>query len=50
MIWTASGLSVAMPSRTADALTALEKSEHAANPHVAKFISFIRASERGITK
>ena len=35
---------------TAEALTALEKSEHAANPHVAKFITFIRASERGITK
>ena len=35
---------------TADALAALEKSEHAANPHVAKLINFIRASERGITK
>lgn len=35
---------------TADALAALEKSDHAANPHVAKLINFIRASERGITK
>lgn len=35
---------------TAEALISLEKSEHAANPHVAGFIAFIRASERGITK
>ena len=35
---------------TADAMSALDKSEHAANPQVAKFITFIRASERGITK
>ena len=35
---------------TTDALAALEKSEHAANPHVARLMAFIRASERGITK
>jgi UDP-N-acetylglucosamine acyltransferase len=35
---------------TGDALGALEKSEHAANSRVAKMISFIRASERGVTK
>lgn len=35
---------------TADALTRLEKSEHAANSHVSKLMTFIRTSERGITK
>jgi len=35
---------------TGDALDALEKSEHAANPRVAALIAFVRASERGITK
>ena len=35
---------------TTNALEILEKSEHAANPRVAKLIAFIRASERGVTK
>jgi UDP-N-acetylglucosamine acyltransferase len=35
---------------TTDALAALEKSEHAGNPHITTLIAFIRASERGITK
>jgi UDP-N-acetylglucosamine acyltransferase len=35
---------------TATALAALEKTEHAANPCVSKLITFIRASERGITR
>ncbi len=35
---------------TAEALAELEKSEHAASAHVARFIAFIRDSQRGITK
>ena len=35
---------------TGNALDALQKTEHAANPRVARLIAFIRASERGVTR